>query len=176
MYHQLNYEYDIKNTALILNKEWRKWLLWRNIPTSPAQKNAFPIRCNLQESRGTISPEDTKIITSIFSQNKNKMSCKMTRYAISYQEDQDGPGSLTWFFEIAPAFFFFFVVFREEFTRTSLCLYSARSLHSLIPCLLTDQNFKNNSEKGHSRNISMRLFQNLTNSFREEFFSLFMFI
>ena len=64
---------------------------------------------------------------------------------------------------------FFFVAFREEFTRISLCLYSARSLHSLIPCLLTDQNFKNNSEKGHSRNISMRLFQNLTNSFREDF-------
>ena len=64
---------------------------------------------------------------------------------------------------------FFLVVSREEFTRISLCLYSARSLHSLIPCLLTDQNFKNNSEKGHSRNISMRLFQNLTNSFKEDF-------
>ena len=63
----------------------------------------------------------------------------------------------------------FFVAFREEFTRISLCLYSARSLHSLIPCLLTDQNFKNNSEKGHSRSISKRLFQNLTNSFREDF-------
>ena len=46
---------------------------------------------------------------------------------------------------------FFLVVFREEFTRISLCLYSARSVHSPIPCLLTDQNFKNNSEKGHSR-------------------------
>ena len=79
------------------------------------------------------------------------------------QEGQDGPGLLTWFFEIALA------VFREEFTRISLCLYSARSLHSLIPCLLTDQNFKNNSEKGHARNISMRLFQNPTNSFREDF-------
>ena len=65
------------------------------------------------------------------------------------QEGQDGPGSLTWFFEIVLANFFF--AFREEFTRISLCLYSARSLHSLIPCLLTDQNFKNNSEKGHSR-------------------------
>ena len=38
-----------------------------------------------------------------------------------------------------------------------------------IPCLLTDQNFKNNSEKGHSRKISTRLFQNLTNSYREDF-------
>ena len=84
---------------------------------------------------------------------------------------QDGPWSLTLFFEIALAIFFF-VAFREEFTRISLCLYSARSLHSLIPCLLTDQNFKNNSEKGHSRNISMRLFQNLTNSFREEFLGI----
>ena len=69
------------------------------------------------------------------------------------------------FFEIALAIFF--VVFREEFTRISLCLYSARSLHSLIPCLLTDQNFK-----GRSRNISMRLFQNLTNSFREDFLGI----
>ena len=66
-------------------------------------------------------------------------------------------------------FFFFLVAFRKEFTRISLCLYSAKSLHSLLPCLLTDQNFKNNSEKGHSRNISMRLFQNLANSFREDF-------
>ena len=64
---------------------------------------------------------------------------------------------------------FFFVAFRKEFTKISLCLYSARRLHSIIPCLLTDQNFKNYSEKGHSRNISMRLFQNLTNSFREDF-------
>ena len=75
------------------------------------------------------------------------------------------------FFEIALAIFFL-VVFREEFTRISLCLYSARSLHSLIPCLLTDQNFKNNSEKGHSRNISIKLFQNLTNSFREDFLGI----
>ena len=68
--------------------------------------------------------------------------------------------------------FFFFVAFREDFTRISLCLYSARSLHSLIPCLWTDQNFKNNSEKSHSRNISMRLFQNQTNSFREDFLGI----
>ena len=67
---------------------------------------------------------------------------------------------------------FFFVTFREEFTRISLCLYSARSLHSLIPCLLTDQNFKINSEKGYSRNISVRLFKNLTNSFREDFLGI----
>ena len=68
--------------------------------------------------------------------------------------------------------FFSFVAFREEFTRISLCLYSARSIHSLIPCLLTNQNFKSNSEKGHSRNISMRLLQNLTKSFREDFFGI----
>ena len=33
------------------------------------------------------------------------------------------------------------VPFREEFTRTSLSLYSASNPHSLIPCLMTDQNF-----------------------------------
>ena len=69
------------------------------------------------------------------------------------------------FFEIALANFFFFCRFQRRNYKNFLCLYSARSLHSLIPCLLTDQNFKNNSEKGHSRNISMRLFQDLTNSF-----------
>ena len=36
--------------------------------------------------------------------------------------------------------------------------------------------FKNNSEKGHSRNISMRLFQNLTNSFREDFLGIYVHI
>ena len=49
---------------------------------------------------------------------------------------------------------------------------SVQCLHSLILCLFTDQNFKNNSEKGHSRNISMRFFQNLTNSFREDFLGI----
>ena len=83
------------------------------------------------------------------------------------QEGQDGPGSLTLFFEIPPANFF--LSLSEKNLQEFLSLYSARSLHSLMPCLLTDQNFKNNSEKGHSRNISIRLFQNLTNSFREDF-------
>ena len=84
--------------------------------------------------------------------------------AVNKQEDQDGPGSLTLFFEIALAIFFRRFQ-RRIYKNFFLCLYSARSLHSLIPCLLTDQNFKNNSEKGHLRNISLRLFQNLTNSF-----------
>ena len=39
---------------------------------------------------------------------------------------------------------FFFVAFREKFTRISVCLYSASSPHSLMPCLFTDQNFANN--------------------------------
>ena len=38
--------------------------------------------------------------------------------------------------------------------------------------MFIDRNFKNNSEKGHSRNISMRLFKNLTNSFREDFLGI----
>ena len=45
-------------------------------------------------------------------------------------------------FETAIAIFF--VTFREEFTRISLCLYSASSPYLLMPCLLTDQNFENN--------------------------------
>ena len=35
----------------------------------------------------------------------------------------------------------FFVTFGEEFVRISSCPYSANSPHSLMPCLLTDQNF-----------------------------------
>ena len=35
---------------------------------------------------------------------------------------------------------------------------------------MTNQNFTNNFEKGHSRNISVKLFQNLTSGFREEDF------
>ena len=69
-----------------------------------------------------------------------------------------------------PQPFFFFVPFREEFTRISLCLYSASNPHSLIPCLLTDQNSQTIFEKGHSRNISLKLFQNITSSFREDGF------
>ena len=58
----------------------------------------------------------------------------------------------------------------EDFLRISLCLYSARSPHSPEPCLWTDQNFANIFEKGHPRNIPVKLFQNLTSSFGEEDF------
>ena len=64
---------------------------------------------------------------------------------------------------------FFLLLSEKNFIRISLCLYSASNPHSLIPCLLIDQNFPNNFEKSHSRNISMKLFQNLTSSFREDF-------
>ena len=50
----------------------------------------------------------------------------------------------------------FFVAFREEFTRISICLYSASSPHLLMPCLLTDNPAK--------------LFQNLTSGFRGQEF------
>ena len=50
-------------------------------------------------------------------------------------------------FEITLADFFFFVAFREEFTRISVCPYSTSSPYSLIPSLLTDQNFMNNFSK-----------------------------
>ena len=58
----------------------------------------------------------------------------------------------------------------EDFLRISSCPYGARSPHSPEPCLWTDQNFANNFEKGHPRNIPVKLFQNLTGSFREEDF------
>ena len=45
-------------------------------------------------------------------------------------------------FEMAIAIFFG-VAFGEDFTRISLCLYSASNPHSLMPCLLTDQNLLN---------------------------------
>ena len=61
--------------------------------------------------------------------------------------------------------------FREEdFLRISSCPNSARSPHSPEPFLWTDQNFANNFEKGHQRNIPVKLFQNLTSSFGEEDF------
>ena len=39
-----------------------------------------------------------------------------------------------------------------------------------MTCLLTDQNLWTIFEKGHPRNISVKLFQNLTSGFREEDF------
>ena len=47
-----------------------------------------------------------------------------------WQEGQDGPGSLTWFFEITLANFFF-VAFREEFTRIFIyvCTVQEASIH-----------------------------------------------
>ena len=58
----------------------------------------------------------------------------------------------------------------EDFLRISSCPYSARSPNSSEPCFLADQNFANNFEKGHPRNIPAKLFQNLTSAFGEEDF------
>ena len=58
----------------------------------------------------------------------------------------------------------------KDFLRNSSCPYSARSPHSPEPYLWTDQNFANIFEKGHPRNIPVKLFQNLTSCFGEEDF------
>ena len=58
----------------------------------------------------------------------------------------------------------------EDFLRISSCSYSARSPHSPEPCLWTDQNFGTTFEKGHPRNIPVKLFQNLTSGFGEKSF------
>ena len=62
------------------------------------------------------------------------------------QEGQGGPSSLTWVFEITLAFFL--ISLSEKNLQEFLCLYSASNPHSLIPCLLIDQNFTNNFWKG----------------------------
>ena len=88
---------------------------------------------------------------------------------------------------------FFFVCFREkDFLRISLCPYSTSTPHSSEPCCLTDQNFakkkkkkikknkKNNKkikikriEKGHPRNVSVKLVQN-QNRCQSRFFKNFL--
>ena len=55
----------------------------------------------------------------------------------------------------------------KSFLRISSCP-CAESPHSPEPCLWRDQNFANNFEKGHPRNIPVKLFKNLTSSFGEE--------
>ena len=57
----------------------------------------------------------------------------------------------------------------EDFLRISSCPYSGRSPHSPEPCLWMDQNFANIFEKGYPRNIPLKLFQNLTSGFEEDF-------
>ena len=66
----------------------------------------------------------------------------------------------------------YFVTFREEFIKISLCLYSASSPHSLMPCLLTDQNLAHNFRIGSPKNISVKLFHNMTSGFREDFLGI----
>ena len=58
----------------------------------------------------------------------------------------------------------------EDFLRISSCPYSARSPHSPVPCLWTDQNCANNFCKGSPKEHPVKLFQNLTSSFGEENF------
>ena len=61
--------------------------------------------------------------------------------------------------------------FREEdFLRIPSFLYSASSPHSPEPHFLTDQNIMKIFEKGHPRNISVKLFHNRTSGFRGEDF------
>ena len=70
-----------------------------------------------------------------------------------------------------PKPYIFFLSLRdEEFWRISLCPYRENSPHSPEPCSLTDQSFANSFEKGHPRNILVKLFQNLTWGFRKKEF------
>ena len=66
-------------------------------------------------------------------------------------------------FQIWPA-----VSEKKIFLRISSCMYSASSPYSPGPCLLTDQNFENSFQKGYTRNIPVKLYQNQTSNFREE--------
>ena len=58
----------------------------------------------------------------------------------------------------------------EDFLWLPSCPYSVKSPHSPEPYLWTYQNLWTLFEKGHPRNISVKLFQNLTSGFREEDF------
>ena len=59
--------------------------------------------------------------------------------------------------------------FGEDFLRISSCPYSARNPHSSGPCFWRIKISRTFFEKGHQRNIPVKLFQNLTSSFREDF-------
>ena len=54
-----------------------------------------------------------------------------------------------------------------KFLRISSCPYDVNSLQPSEPSFLTYQNFANSFYKGHPRNNSVKLFQNLTNHFRK---------
>ena len=59
--------------------------------------------------------------------------------------------------------------FREgDFLRISSCPYGKRSPYALEPCLMTIRISITIFETGYSRNISVKLVQNLTSCFREE--------
>ena len=105
------------------------------------------------------------------------MASTLEDHGCKQQEGQDGPGSLTWIFEMTIATFFF-VPFWEEFIRISLCPYSASSPHSLMPCLLTDQNFANNFWKGSPKEHFYEILSKSDQWFhRRKFFkNLFMFV
>ena len=60
--------------------------------------------------------------------------------------------------------------FGEDFLRISSCPYSARSPHSPEPCYGQIKISLTTFEKGHPRDIPVKLFQNLTSSFGEENF------
>ena len=60
--------------------------------------------------------------------------------------------------------------FGEDFLRISSCPYSARSSHSLEPCLWTDQNFANNFWKGSPKEHSCEIISKSDRQFRRRRF------
>ena len=84
------------------------------------------------------------------------------------QEGQDGPGSLTWVFEITVAIFLSLSEKNlQEFLYVCTVQVALIHLYHVYWQIKISQTV---FENGHSRNISMKLFQNLTSSFREDGF------
>ena len=85
------------------------------------------------------------------------------------QEGQDGPGSLTWIFEIALANFYLSLSEKNLQEFLHVCTVQIAPIH-LYHVYWKIKISRTVFEKGHTRNIPMKLFKNLTISFRQEDF------
>ena len=87
----------------------------------------------------------------------------------SKQEGQDGPGLLTWIFEINLANFFWSLLEKNLQECLHICTVQEAPIHyhHVYWQIKISQTI---FEKGRLRNISMKLFQNLTSRYRGEDF------
>ena len=102
---------------------------------SQCNKSNFKVLSNMRISKKNIASRFQGSAVGYLMENTKSKSNKSAKMVLNRSPEILRPHSQ-----------FYFVASRAELTRSSSCPYSASSPHSLMPCLLTDQNFDHRSK------------------------------